>query len=323
VAQLVELVDPGRSVVYLARRPFTDRERSWLAVPRHNLLVELKLAPRSAALGLTADPFELIRSARGLDPAGLHWMVGPLTADGRDEAARLLAALPRRSRLTLLPRRPGPGAGPASDSAGPGGPAGGEGLARLEEVAHGWGHTVSDWTCRGGLARVGRGFFEVDRLTGQRDLVRRAHDLITCSGCPCRTQCHGPLDEAALSRRLPQELQVLGLDATSPPTRTGPRSLSLEVAQPVARGDEVFLSHALGQPVAIALTGRGRRPADAAGPGEVAPAVLRRWYRTGFLPVTELNSAAGLVLDDLRRFQEGRGRPVALAEADEGGPGAA
>jgi hypothetical protein len=309
LAELIPLIDPGRSVVYQGRRPLSERERAFLATPRHNLLVELTATPRSAALGVTADPLEVLRSASDVDPSSLHWIIGPLAADGIDDAVRLLEALPHGSRLTLRPLaadlllalRAAAGLGP-------------EPLARLEQVAHANGHAVSDWSCRNGLARVGRGFAGVDQLIGQRDLVRRAHDLITCSACPSRTQCHGTLDEPSLLRRLPHELQVLGLTASGSPVRTGTRAFRLEVAEPFAPGDETYLSHALGQPVAFSLATRPRGRGEVRGPRELAVAVLRRWYRTGFLPVTELNSVAEKVLEDLRRVWVGGTKSLSLVE---------
>ena len=220
-------------------------------------------------------------------------MVGPLSPGDEAEAARLLASLPAGSRLTLRP-----------DEAAPAPPAA---LARLEAAAHRHGHTVTEWTCRGAQARVGLGFFDVDRLTGQSDLARRAHDLITCAACPSRTLCHSPVDEPALAARLDRELRALGLTPAAPPQRLGPRSLRLEVAEPVAAGDEAYLSHALGQPVAVALAQRGPGGRPGAAPAGVTPAVLRRWYATGFLPVTELNGAAEKVLEDLTRRRAARG----------------
>jgi hypothetical protein len=318
MAELIHLIDTGRSLVYQARRPLADRERAFFSTARHNLLLELTATPRSASLGITADPLEVVQSAAGLDPGGVHWFIGPLAADGLDDAIRLLEALPRGSRLTL---RSLPADLLLALQAASGLDA--DALARLEQVAHRNGHTVTDWACRNGVARVGRGFGGVDQITAQHDLVRRAHDLITCSGCPARTICHGTIDEAALLRRLPHELQVLGLTATGDPVRTGPHAWQLDVAEPFAPGDETYLSHALGQPMAISLTGRPRGRGEVRGPRDLAVSVLRRWYRTGFLPVTELNSVAEKVLEDLRRVWTGGARSLSLIDPPASSSGAA
>lgn len=311
-AELIELLDPGRSLTYLTRRPFAARERAFFAAARPGVLLVPTVSPGDGRPGVDHDPLELVRSAVGLDPRALHWVVGPLGSGAEAEAARLLEALPRGSRLTL-DAPPAAGSSPSSQ------PLEAAGLARLEARAHALGHHVTAWRCRGSLARVGRGFPDVDRLTGQADLARRAHDLITCASCPSRTQCHGPLDEAALLARLDRELGVLGLRLTAPAQRTGPRAYRLEVAEPAGDGDEAYLSHALGQPVAVTVGSRQRLDGAGRAPGDPDPAVLRRWFATGFLPVTELNAAAEKVLEDLDRRLSARAPRGLEGPAAEGG----
>jgi hypothetical protein len=311
-AELVDLVGSGHAVAYLTRRPLGAAERAFFARPRHNLLLELVATPGAAAPGGRRDPLALVATAAGLDPGRIHWVIGPLGADGLDEARAVLAALPRGSRLTLkplgAPDLPGPAAGARAMPAAA--------LHDLEAEAHALGHTVTEFTCREGLARVGRAFFDVDRLTGQADLGRRAFDLLTCSGCPSRVQCHAPLDEAALRRRLSALLPDLGLTARAPPLRTGPHAVSLEVAEPASRGDEAYLAHAVGQAVRVALSSRARGADRLTGAedlrGDVDGAVLRRWHAAGFLPVSDLNAAAAKILEDLRR-RLGDAIPAALA----------
>jgi hypothetical protein len=302
-AELIQLLDPGRTVVYRTSRPLGERERGFFGATRANLLLELAATPRSEALGVERDPVELVRSAAGLPAGRVHWVVGPLAADGLGDAGRVLAALPRGARLTLLPVEPAdPPAAAAPPTAAD--------LHALEEAAHGLGLTVSDFACREGTGRTGRGYFDVDRLTGQADLGRRALDLVTCASCPSRLQCHGDLHLDAVLARLRRELAVLGLTPTAPPVQSGPRALAVEVAEPAACGDEAYLSHALGQPVRVTLsTGGGRREGRRC---RVEPAVLRRWHGAGFLPVTELNAVASNALDDLRRRQQAASPAPAL-----------
>jgi hypothetical protein len=312
-AELIELLDPDRSVVYLTRKPFTTRERAFFAGARPNVLLKLTATPRSAALGITTDPMELVRSAAGLDPQGLHWVVGPLVEDGEADAQRILEALPAGSRLTLKPLNT---AGlPGVSGVAPMPP---DALARLEAQAWARGHAVSEWFCRGGLARVGQGFFDVDKLTGQADPVRCGQDLVTCAACPSHPLCHAPLDAPVLLGRLDRELAVLGLTLTAPPVRTGPRTFRLEVVQPASRGDETYLAHALGQPVAFKISTREPGISEGGSFCNVDTAVLRRWYAAGFLPVTELNAAAEKVLEDLTRRQACRERPPVQGAAGDG-----
>lgn len=310
--QLIELLEPDRSIVYLTRKPFTQRERAFFGVPRPNLLLKLTATPRSAAMGVARDPLALVDSARGLDLQRLHWVVGPLTADNADGAEQVLKALPRGSRLTLKPLNT---TGLPRVSQAP--PISATRLLGLEALARWLGHTVTEYFCRGGLAQVGQGFFDVDQLTGQVDQPRRARDLATCGPCPSHAKCHGPLDEPTLVRRLGRELEVLGLNLTSPPVRTGPRAFSLSVAEPSSRGDETYLSHALGCPVRIRLSTRERGCSEGGSFCNVDPAVLRRWSSVGFLPVAELNLAARAALDHV---QQRRGSPQPVAPVPGSAP---
>ena len=305
-AELVELVDPSRSIVYLSRRPFDAAERAFLAKPRANLLLQLTATPRSRSLGVRADPMELVKSAEGLDAARIHWVLGPLAADSLDDAERLVEALPPGSRLALRPLgAPGLRAPDLTF------PLPSLALKKLEARAVARRIAVTDWYCRAGLAAVGRGFFDVDRITAQADLGRRALDLVTCADCPSRTQCHGAVNLAELGKRLTRELSTIGLTLAGPPLRTGPRSVALEVLEPTTRGDETYLNHAVGLPVSVTLKSRAPAPDRVAGARDLGPSVLRRWWVHGFLPVTELNMAAQNVLDDLRR-RLGERTPPAL-----------
>ncbi len=308
--ELIELLEPDRSVVYLTRKPLTRRERAFFALPRENVLLKLTATPPSRDLGVARDPLELLRSTRGLDRRRVHWVIGPLTADNADGVEPVLRNLPAGSRLTLKPLNVAglPGLGLVAPV-----PAGR--LAELERLARAFGHGVTEWFCRDGLARVGQGFFDVDQLTGQADPERRERDLAACRSCPSLARCHGPLDEAALLRRLEEELRVLGLTLSAPPVRTGPRALRLEVREPSSRGDETYLSHALGQPIRVRLSTREQGASEGGSFCNVDAAVLRRWWSVGFLPVSELNAAAAMALRRVR----GRlpaGTPPAL------GPGA-
>lgn len=311
-AELITLVDPSRSVVYLTRRPFPAVQRDFFAQPRPNVLLKLTATPRAADLGVRADPLELVRSTAGLDPRRMHWVVGPLVASSIPDAVRILDALPPGSRLNLKPLNT---LGQATLAAIP--PIPDEALADLERRALARGQVVSEWFCPNGIAAVGRGFFDVDKIAAQSDPDRRARDLATCGACPSRESCHGDLDLATFERRLAQELRVIGLTAKAPPQRTGPRSFLLQVAEPSSRGDETYLNHALGQPVNLTLSTRERGSSEGGSFCNVDPGVLRRWWSQGFLPVNELNLAAERVLDDLRRRLGDRLPPALRADGPE------
>lgn len=295
-AALIERIDPDRSVVYLTRKPLGGDERAFFGTYRKNLLLKPTATPRSFSLGVRRDPLALVRSLSAVDPRMLHWVVGPLAAGSEGDAERILRALPRGSRLTLKPVST---AGlPALQAVAP--MAAGE-LARLTALALGLGHDVTEFFCRGGLARVGRGFFDVDKLTGDPDERGRARALAGCSGCDSREQCHAELELAAMRARLDAELRFLGLTLTAEPVRRGPRSFSLSVAEPSSRGEETYLDHSVGAPVSFTLSTREPGGSEGGSFCRVSPEVLARWQANGFLPVDELAEAARRTLAGLRR----------------------
>jgi hypothetical protein len=313
-AELLSLVEPDRSVVYLSRKPFTEREQGFFATYRPNLLLKLTATPRSGALGVTADPVTLVRSAWTADPRMVFWVVGPLCdeAGAEDEARRVLDALPPGSHLQLKPLNV---AGLAGLGAAPMTPAA---LARLEAHAAARGLVATEWFCRRGLARVGRPFFDVDALVGQPPSPKRDRELAVCRDCRMEAACHGPIDEAEVRGRLEAALREVGLTVLSPPVRTGHRSFDVAVREPSSRGDETWLGLATGTPVRVRLSTRERGASEGGSFCNVDQRVLRRWYATGFLPVTELNRVAGNVLSDVRRLVRERGGPVAPSLACEG-----
>ncbi len=307
-AELILGLPANRSVVYLTRRPLTAEARGFFGVPRPNVLLKFTATPRSARLKVSADPLALIRSTEGIDPETTYWVIGPLAADSVPDAERVIDALPPGSHLFLKPLNveglPELASVDPIDAAA---------LELLEARALARGHVVTEWFCRRSLARVGQGFFDVDKLTGQPEGDKRARELEVCWTCPSRRRCHGELDWPQVRQRLAEELPRLGLTLVEEPSRTGPRSIALSVAEPSSRGDETYLRHALGTPVSVHLTTREPGKSEGGSFCNVVPAVLRRWYQTGFLPVTELNSAAENTLESLRRLLSPTCLPPSLA----------
>jgi hypothetical protein len=174
---------------------------------------------------------------------------------------------------------------------------------------------VTEWFCRRGLARVGQGFFDVDKITEQPEGAKRDRELAVCQSCPSWALCHGELDWPLVRSRLGEEVAALGLTLVEEPRRSGPRSALLHVAEPSSRGDETYLSHAVGQPLSVRVTTREAGKSEGGSFCNVEPAVLRRWYQTGFLPVTELNVAAQNTLASIRQLLERtRCQPAALTD---------
>jgi len=312
-ADLIRRLPQDHSITFLSRRPLDAEARSFFGATRKNLLLKLTATPRSESLGVRADPLQLVQSVESIDPEMTYWVIGPLVADNIVDAERVLDALPPGSHLFLkqlntngLPQLAS--IAPLSDPA----------LKRLESRAIARGHVVTEWFCRRGLARVGQGFFDVDKITQQVAGEKRDREIAVCKTCPSWTLCHGELDWPRVQERLGEEIAALGLTLVEEPRRTGPRSIELHVAEPSSRGDETYLSHAFGQPLSVHITTREEGKSEGGSFCNVEPAVLRRWYETGFLPVTELNSVAQNTLSSIRQLLRPRPcAPAALAELVE------
>jgi len=294
-ADLVARLPADRSVLWLSRRPLTARAREVFGRAGPGVLLKLTATPASRALGIDEDgAAELLRSARPLPAGRVFWVLGPLAADSEASAARLIDRLPVGSFAHLKPLNV---AGlPAVADVAPLGPAT---LARLEARAAERGIRCTEFFCRLSLAPLGRAFFDVDQIADRR----------VCDGCPSRALCHAPVDEVALARGLERELRGLGLTPLGPPRRTAARSFEQDVAEPSSRGDETYLSHALGAPVRIRLSTREPGATEGGSFCRVEEAVLRRWQERGFMPVADLERAAQRTLETLRPLLGGGDAP--------------
>jgi len=310
-SRLIELLDPSHSLTYLTRKPLTAEERTFFATSRANVLIKLTATPRSAALGVTADPLQLVQSVEGVDPQMTYWVVGPLAADSVADAERIIEELPKGSHLALKPLNC-EGIAAVADIQ----PLGEGEITRLANRATALGHVVTDWFCRRGLARIGRGFFDVDKLTTQSPGEKRERELAVCADCPSRALCHDGIDVDRTLQRLNDGLDRLELSMIGEPEWVAPRSLRVNVAQPASRCDETYLSHLLPQPVNVTLNNRERGRSQGGSFCNVDAQVLQRWYRVGFLPVGELNNVAEHVLCDVRRLLAERNRPSTAFDAD-------
>lgn len=315
-SKFIELADPGRSIVYLTRKPFTAPEAEFFRTYRSNLLLKLTATPRSASLGVTRNPLNLVRSAEQIDGPMLYWVVGPLAADSYDDAVEIIESLPRGSSLFLKTLNY---QGLAHLENVP--PMHAANLARLEQLAVRRGHVVTEWFCRSGLARLGKGFFDVDKIIGQKDPAKRERELSYCAACPSHALCHGALDEQAFRKQLARQLAELGLTPAGEPKRTGPRSFEVTVLEPASRGEETFLNASLGQPVSITLSTREQGRSQGGSFCNVDPEALKRWYENGFFPVTEMNAVAEYVLRDIRRMFCANGSGTVHLSANTAGKG--
>jgi len=316
-ARLIDLIEEDRSVVYLTRKPFTEPEVKYFTPYRPNLLLKLTATPRSASLGVKRNPLNLVRSAEPLDPRMLYWVVGPLVRDSQEDTEEVLRALPKGSTLFLkrLNTTGLPHLDPVPQMED-------REYARLEELALSRGLLVTEWFCKSGLSRIRKGFFDVDKITGQPASPKRERELGYCTDCASNAICHGELDRASFEKQLRTHLYFLGLTLAGDPVRTGNRSFTVTVQEPSSRGEETYLNHAIHPPVSITLSTREKGRSQGGSFGNVDRLALKRWYENGFLPVTELNTVAGNVLRDIRRLFCRNGHETEhLAENAAGGDG--
>ncbi|MDH4164241.1 MAG: hypothetical protein OEW15_16380 [Nitrospirota bacterium] len=308
-SKLIEMADPGRSIVYLTRKPLTAPEVEFFRTYRRNLLLKLTATPRSKSLNVTRNPMNLVRSAEPLDSRMLYWVLGPLAADSYGDAVEIIESLPAGSSLFLKPLNCEGLPHLANVK-----PLSRELIAHLEDLALKRGHVVTEWFCRSGLARIDRGFFDVDKITAQKDPAKRERELSYCTACSSNGLCHGELDEPSLRQALVMSLAELGLTLSKEPHRTGPRSFEVAVDEPASRGEETYLNNSLSQAVSITLTTREKGRSQGGSFCNVDREVLKRWYENGFFPVTELNTVAEYVLRDIRRlFTSNGSSPVHLS----------
>jgi hypothetical protein len=293
-AELIELIDPNHSITYLTRKPFNAEETGFFGTYRENLLMKLTATPKSRSLGVHRDPLRLVRSAERVDPRMLYWVVGPLVADNYEDCVKILEALPEGSSLFLKELNyaglPHLGGVP---------PLSGDNYSRLEDFALKRGHIITEWFCKSGLARIGRGFFDVDKLTQQYHAAKKERELEYCRNCGSNSACHSELDLTRFNEQLAKNLKFLGLTLLQPPKRTGARSFEIKVDEPSSRGEETFLNHVMDQPVSININTREEGRSQGGSFCNVDRRVLKRWYESGFLPVTELNVVAENLLREM------------------------
>jgi len=295
-AKLIDLIDNKHSVVYLTRKPFTANEVDFFRKYRKNLLVKPTATPRSQSLQITRDPVNLVRSTSEIDDRILYWVIGPLVDDNQKDTRRVLEALPKRSKLFL--KKLNYAGLPHLDNVPPISDVDYEGL---EQFALDKGHLVTEWFCNS-LARVGRGFFDVDKIEQQLDSPKKDRELAYCQSCPSHQICYGDMDLGDFRRQLNRHLKLLDLHLLDEPTQTGRRSFEIRVAEPSSRGEETYLNNVINPPISININTREQGRSQGGSFCNVNREVLKRWYSNGFFPVTELNNVAENILDDVRRI---------------------
>lgn len=295
-SKLIDLIDKNHSITYLTRKPFTAKETEFFSKYRKNLLVKLTATPRSQSLNITKDPTNLIRSSSNIDNKMLYWVIGPLVNDNQKGTKEILKTLPKRSRLFLkklnyvgLPHLNK--VSPISDVD----------YKKLEQFALDREHIVTEWFCDS-LSRIGRGFFDVDKIEQQPNSQKRERELDYCQSCSSHNHCYAELDRDNFRNQLNEHLEFLGLNLLEEPIKTGRKSFEIKIAEPSSRGEETYLNNVIYPPVSININTREQGRSQGGSFCNIDKAVLKRWYKNGFFPVTELNNIAENLLIDVRRI---------------------
>jgi len=301
-SKLIEMIDKDHSVTYLTRKPFTREEEAFFSNYRRNILLKLTATPRSNPLETTRNPMNLVRSAENLDPRMLYWTIGPLVEDSKHDAVKIIESLPEGSRVFLKKLNY---AGLPHLDAVP--PIPDHEYGMLERLALDKGHILTEYFCNS-LARVGRGFFDVDKISQQEDQNKADRETGYCNSCTSERLCHEPLDMDDFNRQLDEQLEFLGLHIIEEPKKTGHRSFEIKVNEPSSRGEETYLNHAIKPAVSININTREHGRSQGGSFCNINREVLKRWYNNRFLPVTELNNVAKMVLNDIRHVFHKRGQ---------------
>ncbi len=294
-SQLIDLIDKDHSITYLSRKDFTAEELEFFKRYRENLLIKITATPQSQALNIKRDPLKVIQSTNSLNQNMLYWVVGPLVKDNQKDAEAILEALPKGSKLFLkklnyydLPHLNS--VEPINE----------HDYSHLEKIAIANKHMLTEWFCSS-LARVGRGFFDVDKIVSQEDSIKKERELSYCKECSSYNICYQELDLNAFNQQLKEQLDFLELHLLQEPIRTGNRSFEIKVQEPSSRGEETYLNNVIYPPVSININTREQGRSQGGSFCNIDREVLKRWYRIGFFPVTELNNVAENTLTDLRR----------------------
>ena len=184
----------------------------------------------------------------------------------------------------------------------------------LEAFALRRGLEVTEYFCSRGLGRLGQTFFDIDKITGDKNSARRERQLSYCAPCPSHEACFEEVERPRFEEGVRAQLEYLGLTlmpkvsgAPTPIEWLGPKTLNVYVNEPSSRGDETFLNHVLRPRVSINLL--SAQPSRSGVPGIaaamrshggsfsfVSPEVLSRWWLNDFFPVNDMNNFGEAVM---------------------------
>ena len=268
--ELVARLPASVAVVFMRRGRLLPAQRPFYLQARPNLLMEVTLTPRSAALAYAKDPFEILDSFRGI-ACRTFFTIGPVCGDNLDEARAIIGCLPAKSQVWVrelivkdIPNLPG----------GSGLSASGEELRRYAQEQ---GHTVISYLNCVARAGVGLGFHKRGEFVSEPNTWQ----LAWCERCPSRDACVPEQPEEEERARIQSILPELGLSLARPVHKFGHKSYQVVCAEEVNFGDEAYLRELSG--LKIDLWQEGRKTGTA-----LTRSIAARWQEVDFFPVAEM-----------------------------------
>jgi hypothetical protein len=264
--EIVAGLDPQSPVLLATRFPIGEATRELLRT-RRNVLLHLTVTPASPGSAEAAEGYRAIDSVRGLPADQVFVVFCPLVAGTGPAVQELLRALPSESRIgfkevdvTAIPGCGGLTPMPRIEID--------RLIARAGELGHRW---MPFYGC---LVRANLGLpcFFATRAA--------ARSPETCARCANHAVC------ADGRRPTVEEIRAaaatIGLEPTD--VRFAAGRVEIDVAEPAARADEVFLSEKLTTEVRLSAVARAEKRATI----QLGVQVFRRWERVGFYPVEEM-----------------------------------
>jgi hypothetical protein len=230
-AELYRLLPPTHPLIMMTRFPLAPRQ-ALLFQGQPNLLCKLSVPPRSTTLDTRTDPFQALHSVINVPRENLYVLIGPVAADGLDEARALMAKLPpgtwcdvkplTRSGINTVVSTPIPSA---------------EAMADLRTEGRARGLMVTDYFGCQLRRRLGRSFY---KASSAPPYVRD-----TCRQCEGQPRCfpHRSLDTPVVATEafdhIRKEAAAVGLPLGQA-TSLGPAKTSFQCEVPASRGDETY-----------------------------------------------------------------------------------
>ncbi len=265
---LMARLPASQPVVFMRRGRLLPAQRAFHLQPHPNLLMEVTLTPRSAALEYRDDPFAILDSFRGI-ATSTFFTIGPVCPDNLDEAREIIRCLPADSRVWVreLIVKDIPTLKDGLSASG----------EELRRFARDQGHQVISYLNCVARAGVGLGFHKRGEFVSEPNAWQLAH----CERCPSRALCTPEQSEEEERLRIQAALSELGLSLARPLEKFAHKSYNVVSREEVNFGDEAYLRELSG--LKVDLWKEGKKTGTA-----LSPSIAARWKEVDFFPVDEM-----------------------------------